>query len=106
MLEALGKYVVIKYYVYVNHSGNMTNRRWHSDIIFYIKIITNIWYNKCHNRVKDSSLGPEFVFLRISTETIEALPYKFRRSGVMGKSPQRLFLPKKESFIQVYPHQC
>ena len=27
MPEALGKYVVIKYYVYANHVGNIANRR-------------------------------------------------------------------------------
>ena len=44
MSEALGKYVVIKAYVDVNHAGNMANRRSHSGIIIYVNKSPIMWY--------------------------------------------------------------
>ena len=78
MPEALGKYVVIKYYVNANHAGNMSNRRLHSDIIIYVNNALIIWNIKRQNTVEASSFGSDFVALRISTEMIEAMRYKLR----------------------------
>ena len=36
MPDVLGKYVVIKFYVDANHTGNMANRRLHYGIIIYV----------------------------------------------------------------------
>ena len=68
--EALGKYVVIKYYVDANHAGNMASRGSHSGIIIYVNNEPIIWYSKQQNTVEDSSFGSEFVALRISTYMI------------------------------------
>ena len=68
--EALGKYIVIRAYVYANHAGNMANRRSHSVIIIYVNNALIIWYSKRQNKVEDSSFGSEFVALMIATNTV------------------------------------
>ena len=57
MPEALGKYVVIKVYVYANHEGNMSNRRLRSGIIIYFNNEPIIWYSKLQNTVEASIFG-------------------------------------------------
>ena len=63
MLEALDKYVVIKYCVDANHAGNMENRRLHYGIIIYVNNAPIIWYSKFQNTVEYSSFGSEFFLL-------------------------------------------
>ena len=91
MLEALGKYVVIKSYVNANHTGNMANKRLHSGIIIYVNNAPIIWYSKHQNTVRASIFGLEFVALRISIEIIEALRYKLRCIGITVKGPVEVF---------------
>ena len=67
MLEALGKYVVIKAYVDTNHAVNMEYRRSHSGIIIYVINAPIIWYSKRHSTFEASSFGSVFVALRIAT---------------------------------------
>ena len=73
MTDALGKYVVIKYYVDANHAVSMANRRSYSEIIIYINNTPIIWYSKRHNTVHASSFVSESVAPRIATEMIESL---------------------------------
>ena len=46
MPEALGKYVVIQFYVNANHAVNMANTRSHFGIIIYVNNAPIIWYSK------------------------------------------------------------
>ena len=46
MLEALGKYMRIIFYVDANHAGNLLNRRSHSEILIYVNNTPVIWYSK------------------------------------------------------------
>ena len=46
MLETLGKYVVIKYYVDANNLGNMANSMSHYGIIVYVNNAPIVWYSK------------------------------------------------------------
>ena len=55
MPEALGKYVLIKYYVDDNHTVNMANRRSHYGIIIYVNNAPIIWYSKSQNTVEAST---------------------------------------------------
>ena len=89
--EALGKYVVIKAYVDANHEGNMANRRSHSGIIIFVNHAPIIWYSKQQNTVEASIFGSEFVGIRISTETIEALRYKLSFFGIPVEGPAEVF---------------
>ena len=91
MSEALGKYFVIKDYVDANHAGNMANRRSHYGIIIYVNNAPIICYSKQQNTVEASSFGSEFVTLRITTETIEALRYKLRCFGILVEVPSEVF---------------
>ena len=91
MPEALGKYVVIKYYVDANHAENMANRRSHSGIIIYVNNVPIIWYSKRQNTVEDSSSGSEFFDVEVSTEIIEALGYKLRCFGIPVEVPAEVF---------------
>ena len=52
ILEAIGKYVVIKAYVDANHKGNMENRISHYGIIIYVNNEPMIWYHKHQNLVE------------------------------------------------------
>ena len=92
MSEALGKYVATNAYVDANHAGNMATRRSHYGIIIYINNANLIWYSKHQNTVEASSFGPEFVALRITTETIEALRYKFKMLEYRLKVLKRYFV--------------
>ena len=73
ILDALGKYVFIKDYVYSNNAGKMKNRRSHFGIIVYVNNAPIIWVSKLQNIVEASIFGSDFVSIRISTEIIEAL---------------------------------
>ena len=87
----IGKYVVIKSYVYDNHAGNMANMRSHSGIIVYVNNAPIIWYNKLQNTVKASSFGLEYVDPRIYTDIIGALRYKLRSFGMTVEGPAEVF---------------
>ena len=76
MTEALGKYVVIKYYVDANHAGNMASSRSCYGIIIYVNNSPIIKYSKRQNTDEASSFVAEFVASRIATDKIEALRYK------------------------------
>ena len=89
--EALGNYVVIKYYVDANHAGNMASKRSHSGIIIYVNNEPIIWYSKQQNTVEASSFGSDFVALKIATEMIEALRYKLRCFGIPVAGPAEVF---------------
>ena len=87
MPEALGKYVVIKYYVDANHAGNMVNRRSHYGIIRYVNNAPIIWYSKQQNTVETLSFGSEFFAPRFATYIIEAMQYKLSCFGVPFDGP-------------------
>ena len=57
MLEALGKYVLIKAYVDSKHVGNMENRRSQSGIIINVNNSPIIWYSKRQNTFESSRFG-------------------------------------------------
>ena len=84
MSEVLGKYVVIKAYVYAKHTGNMANRRYHYGIIIYVNNASIIWYSKLQNTVEASSFVLELVAIRIATDIIEALRYKLTCFGILS----------------------
>ena len=52
MLYALGKWVVIKYYVDANNEGIMANRRSNSGTIIYINKASIICYSKFQSKVE------------------------------------------------------
>ena len=78
MPESLGKYVVIKSYVYAKYVGNISNMRSRSGIIIYLNNAPIIWYIKRQNIVESSIFGSDFFAPWIATEIIEALSYKLR----------------------------
>ena len=95
MMEALGKYVVIKSYVDANCAGNMENRRFYSSTIIYVNNAPVVWYSKCQNTVEASSFGLEFFALRIATEMVDTLRYKLRRFGVPVDGLTEVFCDNK-----------
>ena len=76
--ETLGKYLVIKDYLYDCYEGNMDNRKSHSGIIIYVNNVSIIWYSKHHNKFEASISGLEFVVVRIATDVIEGMRHKLR----------------------------
>ena len=100
MLEALGKYVLIKAYVDDNHTGNMENRRSHSGIIIYVNNAPIICYSKRQNTVEASSFGLEFVALRIVTYIIESLRYKLRGFGIPVEGPAEVLHPSSALLLK------
>ena len=97
--EALGKSVNIICYVDDNNTADLFNRRSHSGILIYVNSTPVIWYLKRQNTVETSSLGLDFVALRIATELVEALRYNLRCVG-----DHRLNIKKDTSWtIQLHP---
>ena len=95
MSEALGKYVMIKASLDANHSGKNSNRISYYGIIIYVNNEPIIWYSKFQKTVQASSFGSEFVVLRIATEMIEDLRYKFRCFEVPVDGPAQVFCNNK-----------
>ena len=95
MPDALGKSVLIRVYVDANHAGNLANRRSHSGIIIYVNNAPIMWFSKRQNTVESSSFGSELVALRIATDMIEALRYKFRCMGVPIDGPAEVLCDNK-----------
>ena len=93
--EALVKYVHIIWYVDVNHSGNILNRRSHSVIFIYVNNTPVIWYSNRYNTVETNYFRLEFLALRIATELAESLRYTLRWFGVRLDGPDRIFFYNK-----------
>ena len=69
-MEPLGGAFTVWVYVDVNHVGNLENRRSHSGILIYVNNVLLNFYIKRQNTLESSSLGSEFVALRIATEMV------------------------------------
>ena len=72
-----GNPVEIHCLVYDDHDGDKVTRRSETGILLYLNIATIIWYYKRQNKVESSTFGSEFVTLRLYSELIIDLRYKF-----------------------------
>ena len=62
-------------FVDADHAGNVVTRGSHAGILVFVNNSFISWFSKHQNAVKCSTLGSEFVVLRISVEQLEALRY-------------------------------
>lgn len=77
-----GKLTKLSCYVDADHAGNLMTRRSNTGILLYCNNTPFIWYSKRQNTVESSSVGSEFVALRIATKMIKSLRYKLRMFGI------------------------
>ena len=74
-----------------DHAGNRVTRRSQTGILIFLNRSCAIWYSKLQNTVATSTLGSEFVAMRIAVEFIEALRYKLRMFGILVEGPTNVF---------------
>ena len=60
-----------------NHSGDKVPQISKSGILLYLKSAPIICYSKRQNTVESSNFGSEFVALRLASELIISIRYKF-----------------------------
>ena len=82
MPAPLGNTLDITCFVDSVHAGNVVTRRSHTGIIIFLNNAPVIWFSKKQNTVESSSLGSDFVALRIARDLIMGLRYKLRMFGV------------------------
>ena len=64
-------------------------------IILFGNSVPLLWYSKRQNTVESSTLGLEFVALRIATELITSFRYKLRMLGIPFDDPVNIFCDNK-----------
>jgi hypothetical protein len=69
----------------------MMTRRSTTGIILFINGAPIIWYSKLQNTIESSTVGSEFVALKIAVELNEALRYKIRMMGIPIEGPKNAF---------------
>ena len=75
-LEPFEEPVIVRFYVYANHLGNLAKRRSQYGILIYVNNALITFYSKRQNTVEASSFGSDSAVLRTATETVEVLMYK------------------------------
>ena len=78
----LGRPVGMTCFVDADHAGNVVNRGSHTGILIFVQNAPILWFSKRQNTVETSTLGSEFVALRIAKEMTVGLRYKLRMFGV------------------------
>ena len=71
-----GKPVQVDFLVDSYHEGDRATRKSQTRIILYCNSAPILWYSKIQNRVESSTLGAEFVVLRVATDLILSFKYK------------------------------
>ena len=73
-----GNSVRVSCFVDADHADNVLTRRLHTGILVFINNSLISWFSKRQNTVECSTVGSEFVALRIAVEQLEALRYNLR----------------------------
>ena len=90
MPEPLGNPVNIYVFVDANHAGNLVTRRSHTGILLYIQNSPIVWLSQRQNTVETSTVGREFVALRITQDLTVSMHYKLRMFGVPIDGPAEI----------------
>jgi hypothetical protein len=80
-------------------SRNRVNHRSHTRILIYLNTAPIVWYYIVQTTVESSTLGSEFVALRIATDLIVSLRYKLYMLGVSIDGPANV-LTDNSSVVQ------
>ena len=78
-------------YVDANHAGNTVTRMSHTRFVIFLNSAPILWWSKRQNKVETSAFGSEYVALRIATEQIISLRYKFKMMGIQVEDPADVF---------------
>ena len=78
-------------FVDADHAGNVVTRRLHTGILVFVYNSLISWFSKRQNTVECSSVGSEFVALRISVEQLDALRFKWRMFRVLIDGPADVY---------------
>ena len=72
-----GNHVEVNFFVDSYRSGYKVTRRSQTGILLYLNSAPIIWYSKSQNTAESSTFGYEFIALRLASELIISLKYKF-----------------------------
>ena len=97
--ESRGEEVDINLFVDADHAGNRVTCRSHTDIIIMLNMAPVMWFSKKQNTIETSTFGSEITALRIATELVESLVYKFRMFGVPIAGPTKVFCDKSIIYL-------
>ena len=86
-----GKSVQIDCFTDVDHGGDKVTRQLQTGIIVFGNLAPLIWYWKRQNTVGSSTVGAEFVVLRIAMEMITSFQYKLQMFAIPLDGPAIFF---------------
>ena len=71
----------ISVFVDADHAGDRDTHCSFTGILIYVNRAPILWFSKKENTVETSTIGSEVVAMRIATEIIEGLQYRFCMLG-------------------------
>jgi hypothetical protein len=77
MPEPRGKEVQLNAFVDANHAGDQVTRRSRTGVLIFVNKAPVLWFLKRQNTVETSTFGSEFVAIKIATELLIGLRYRF-----------------------------
>jgi hypothetical protein len=80
--EALGVPVQINMFCDASHATDLITRRSTTGILFFLNGTPINWYSRRQNTIESSTVGSEFLALRIALEMNDTLQYKLRMFGI------------------------
>jgi hypothetical protein len=86
-------------FVDTDHAGCQVTRWLHTGVLIFVNRAPILWYSKRQNTVESSTIGSEFVAMRIAIEIIEGLWYKLRMIGVPIEGHCNVFCNKNAVVI-------
>jgi hypothetical protein len=90
-----GNPVQINAFKDADHAGNRITRRSHTGILIYANSAPIIWFSKAQTTVETSTLGSEFIAMKIAVELLEALRYRLRMFSIQIDGASNVFYDNK-----------
>jgi hypothetical protein len=96
----LGKPIHMNMVCDASHASDLVMRHSTTGFFIYLCGTPVVWYSKHHSTVESSTLGSEFVALRIASEKVEALCTKLHQFGVPLDRSCNTFVENKSVVTQ------
>ena len=75
----------------VDNDRDRATRKSQTRFLIYFNNSPIIWYSKRHNTVDNSTFSGKFIFIKTTTELVEALWYKLRMFDIPIEGPTNMF---------------
>ena len=86
-----GNVVTTHCFVEFDHAGDKYTRIYQTWVLIFVNKDPIIWYSKRHNTVDNSTFSGKFIFIKTTTELVEALWYKLRMFDIPIEGPTNMF---------------